>query len=384
MSKGTGLKEYKQQIADKKTVLQRVRELPDQTFEQAIAKTHHPAQDSSPMMISLACDNYKFITNRDGSIGFDRSPAIKPSKEFFRKPLAVVKPKFGIEKNVETKRCLAEGWLPIPVVKAFSGSISYVQQTYVAPFDSSGDGRPWPFICDKPICVTEYTIENTGGSESDALLALKFEDNTQIPDSFEITKIQPGFAVHQKGRMLALVDVNESGQLRADIDNSSLALSWKLPPNGKANCYVSIPSWDVNIADAVTVAVKDGLRKQVRAHWEKALAESMDIEVPDEPIGNVIRASQVHCMLAVRNEDDGKRIAAWIASDVYGPLESEAHSVIRGMEFLGNENFARKSLDYFIKRYNSNGFLTTGYTLMGTGWHLWTLGEYFALTQDSQ
>jgi hypothetical protein len=89
-------------------------------------------------------------------------------------------------------------------------------------------------------------------------------------------------------------------------------------------------------------------------------------------------------MLAARNEDDGNRIAAWIASDVYGPLESEAHSVIRGMEFLGNENFARKSLDYFIKRYNSNGFLTTGYTLMGTGWHLWTLGEYFALTQDSQ
>jgi hypothetical protein len=384
VSKGIGLKEYKQQIAGKKTVLQRVREMPDQTFEQAIAKTHNPAQDSGPMMISLACDNYKFITNRDGSIGFDRSPATKPYKVFFRKPLAVIKPKFGIETNVETKRCLAEGWLPIPVVKAFSGLISYMQQTYVAPFDSSGDGRPWPFICDKPICVTEYTIENTSGSESDALLALKFEDNTQIPGSFEITKIQPGFAVHQKGHMLALVDVNESWQLKADIGESSLALSWKLPPNGKVNCYVSIPSWDVNVADAVTVAVKDGLRKQVRAHWEKVLAESMDIEVPDELIGNVIRASQVHCMLAARNEDDGNRIAAWIASDVYGPLESEAHSVIRGMEFLGNENFARKSLDYFIKRYNSNGFLTTGYTLMGTGWHLWTLGEYFALTQDSQ
>jgi hypothetical protein len=67
----------------------------------------------------------------------------------------------------------------------------------------------------------------------------------------------------------------------------------------------------------------------------------------------------------------------------YGPLESEANSVIRGMAFMGHEDFARRGLDFFIHRYNTNGFLTTGYTTFGTAWHLWTLGDYYQLYRDT-
>jgi hypothetical protein len=67
----------------------------------------------------------------------------------------------------------------------------------------------------------------------------------------------------------------------------------------------------------------------------------------------------------------------------YGPLESEANSVIRGMDFMGHGEFARRGLDFFIHRYNTNGFLTTGYTTFGTAWHLWTLGEHYQLYRDT-
>src|SRR5664279_757539 len=67
----------------------------------------------------------------------------------------------------------------------------------------------------------------------------------------------------------------------------------------------------------------------------------------------------------------------------YGPLESESHSVIRGMDFMGHGEFARRGLDFFIHRYNTNGFLTTGYTTFGTAWHLWTLGEHYQLYRDT-
>ncbi len=67
----------------------------------------------------------------------------------------------------------------------------------------------------------------------------------------------------------------------------------------------------------------------------------------------------------------------------YGPLESESNSILRGMDYFGHKNFTRKGLEYFIHRYNPEGFLTTGYTVMGTGWHLWMLGEHYALTRDS-
>ena len=40
------------------------------------------------------------------------------------------------------------------------------------------------------------------------------------------------------------------------------------------------------------------------------------------------------------------------------------------------------ALEFFLKRYNDQGFLTTGYTLVGTGEHLWTLAEFYARQGD--
>ena len=48
----------------------------------------------------------------------------------------------------------------------------------------------------------------------------------------------------------------------------------------------------------------------------------------------------------------------------------------------GQSDFARRGLEFFLKRYNQQGFLTTGYTLVGTGEHLWTLAEHHARCND--
>ena len=73
------------------------------------------------------------------------------------------------------------------------------------------------------------------------------------------------------------------------------------------------------------------------AYWNHLLEPAMQVVLPDAFLTNLIRASQVHCMLAARSEDHGRRVAPWISSDRYGPLESEANSVIRGMDLLGPE-----------------------------------------------
>ena len=64
------LADYKRKIAGRKTILQQVREMPDQTLEQAMARTHHDAQCEGPVMLSLACDNPKFVVERDGTLRF--------------------------------------------------------------------------------------------------------------------------------------------------------------------------------------------------------------------------------------------------------------------------------------------------------------------------
>jgi hypothetical protein len=68
----------------------------------------------------------------------------------------------------------------------------------------------------------------------------------------------------------------------------------------------------------------------------------------------------------------------------YGPFESEAQSVIRGMDMCGHSGFARRGLEFFLKRYNTRGFLTSGYTLVGTGENLWNLAEHYSRCGDRE
>ncbi|MFH0945781.1 MAG: NPCBM/NEW2 domain-containing protein [Planctomycetota bacterium] len=55
-----------EKIAGQKTVLEQVREMPDQDFARAWSVVHNPVQDLGPMMLSLANDNRKFIALREG------------------------------------------------------------------------------------------------------------------------------------------------------------------------------------------------------------------------------------------------------------------------------------------------------------------------------
>jgi hypothetical protein len=42
--------------------------MPDQSFDQAMRTLWRPARNEGPTMLSLACDNAKFIVERDGAI----------------------------------------------------------------------------------------------------------------------------------------------------------------------------------------------------------------------------------------------------------------------------------------------------------------------------
>jgi len=126
------------------------------------------------------------------------------------------------------------------------------------------------------------------------------------------------------------------------------------------------------------------LRGEVESYCKEVLAPAIGVETPEPKLNDLIRSSQIRCFIAARNESDGDRIAPWIAAMSYGPLESESHAVIRGMDFMGHSEFARRGLEFFIHRYNASGYLTTGYTTFGTAWHLWTLAEHYELSRDRQ
>ncbi len=378
--------EHLKKTAGKKTVLERVRGMPDQTFEWAIAKVHNPVQDLGPTMLSLACDNRKFVVEREGSILFDlyqRPDAPGPGGEFGCK-LAV---QFGTGKPQDLKRHLDGGWLPLPVTTVKQGGIVYRQRTGVMPLADKVPVPPAPgsWMPQQAACVVEFAIDNPRPEPAAAALTLALIADVKKNQRAEVRPTADGMIATAGGRLVAFIDTSVAGPIKAVSDSGSILLRGTLPPRKPAKVLVFLPAWHIGGEDArLHFRGKADWARAVEAYWKTVMEPAMQIDLPDPFLADVIRASQVHCLMAARNEDQGRHIAAWIASDRYGPLESEAQAVIRGMDLMGHDQFARRSLDFFVERYHSSGYLTTGYTLIGTGWHLWTLTDHFDRTQDRE
>ncbi len=376
---------YLKQIAGRETVLDRVRKLPDQTFAQAMAVVHHPQQDVLPMMLSLACDNHKCVAYRDGVVRFSSDPRTDDQRLTQCLDLGCeLRPVFGSGKNEGLSRQLDEGWYPIPVTRVRENGVLYQQKTFVVPIGGKAAGDELLFGPRPSVCVAEFTITNESSAAAAASLALGVIADAKTNLPADLTTTSASVLAQSGDRLLAAITADNPGGLKFETGRGATTLSGQLPANGAAKVVVVIPLLRAAREQMPPVVDTAAAIAQTKDYWRQMLGSSMQVALPDASLVNVIRASQVHCLIAARNEDAGRRVAAWIASVDYGPLESESHSIIRGMGFFGHQEFAERSFDYFVHRYSKEGFLTTGYTLVGTGWHLWTLGEFYGLTRNEQ
>lgn len=384
------LDEYLKKMVHRKTLRQQIEEMPDQTFEQAIEAVHVPIQDRGPMMLSLACDERKFVAEREGAIGFTLKE--KPSAVFdgqtrrgSRTFPYQLRPIFGDGNYENLSRHLEGGWLPIPVTSVDEAGIVYTARTCVAPLDDRPSAGAPDWLRERAVCVAEYTIENTRSEKAEGVLILSVLDKKQAEPSQEMAlkPVDGGAIALLDGRLLAFIDTGGAAPLELKTDSKTAIVVGTLPPGAKARVAAYLPAWKAS-ADEYSVfrGQSSPLVEKVKRYWENLLAPAAQIDLPDRLLSDVIRASQVHIMLAAGNEENGARIDAWTSADRYGALESESQPILRGMDMMGQQDFARRGLDFFVARYNEAGFLTTGYTIMGSGWHLWTLAEFVDRSQD--
>jgi len=367
--------QYKRKIALKKTVLESVRVMKDQTFERAISKLHKPVQDLGPTILSLSCDNRKFIEYRDGSILFDNNPDIYNCADHAVKPYVIrIAPTYGSRTSKPIKRYLDSGWMPIQVVVNKDNGVTYTQRTYVAPYTVSTGVEP--------LGVAEITAENSSSKSTPASIKFAFTADTETNRPATVQVLPQCVVILDNGKVIAAVDTSGCQDMKVEAGDGFLALSGNIPAKSKVVFMLNMPRWELSQDQATAVKSGDQTLAATKAYWQSVMAPAMQIQIPDPLLENVIKASQVYCLLAARNKGEDK-VAPWIDSLVYGPLESEAQSIVRGMAYMGHTDFARKSNDYFISRYTPEGFLTTGYTMMGTGIHLSCVDEYYELTKDS-
>jgi hypothetical protein len=510
--------------AEPGTILSRVRKMPDQSFDQAMRALWRPIQNRGPTMLSLACDNEKFIVDREGGIRYGRlllrprfaadpvqvsrldfgvpgvDTAVRPLEAAKALPLRIGQKTYakgiGLHANAEVcvqldgryevfqaevgvlpskvkpggsvvfqvdvdgerrfdsgvmrqetpprplrvalkgagqlvlrvgdagdgivddaanwaearlvpaglaskapvflsdlyarqlqspsvrDRRLEDRWMPVLVNTTRSDKGMLRQRTWVAPLTP---GDPWATIGKmRCLAVAEFTLENSHAQPVDVALRLAL---TLAAGPAGIAPV----AVHTLGkrivwtegdRLLAVVDAAEIEPPAITASPAGMDINGRLPASATRRIVAYIPAWPARKEDQAEFPPAAQLRKQVARHWQDAIAPAMQIEVPEPLLEDVYRATQVHCLMAARNEDLGRRVAPWCASDAYGPLDTEAQPVILGMSLVGHGEFARRGLDFFVSSYNADGLLVKGYTLIGTGQHLWTLEEFYARHPD--
>jgi len=373
-ARAPSIQHVREQLSHRPSYLDQVRSRPDQTFEQALASVHREVQDRGPTMLSLACDNCKFVADEDGTLGRYREGQAHPSYE------VRATPEFGVGGAKRPVRRLCRGWYPVPELTFSDGPVTYTQRAFVAPFGAPpSDTRVGRH---RSIGIAQFVLANGSGESAPVRLSLEFAVGSGQGLVLDRLADGSGAAVLQGERLAALFQRESGPELSVAADGSRVVLSGDLPAGTSAEWTLALPGWTADAGSRAFAGRAQERLEDTVAYWDGVLGSAMAVEIPDELLANVIRASQVHCLMAARNEGDGARISPWISSDRYGPLESEANSIVLGMDQFGHHAFSRASLDYFIARYNPAGFLTTGYTLMGTGWHLWVLGEHYSLAPD--
>jgi hypothetical protein len=372
----------KRACAGYQTVRQRVAAMPDQTFAQAWDHVHNPVQNLGPTMISLACDNRKFVVQREGMVQFNLVPDVPNPLTYSPQGFASeLRPVFGSGDLTKLSRRVEDGWLPVPTATVRQGKMVYAQRAFVVAAEEAPAGVPG-WLSRKPLCVVEFAIVNEADQPADSSLALSALIDVARSERAQATAVGRGAILHDGKQIAAFFDCTAAAPLTLSIDSAGASLRGQLPAGTTARCVALIPGWFVPTSSDADLAYRPQMLEDARAYWQGLLAGAAQIETPDQFLNDIIRASQVACLVAARNESDGACISPWIAADRYGPLESEANTIVRGMDLLGHHDFSRRALQYFVRRYSPAGFLTTGYTLMGTGWHLHSVGEHYQLTGD--
>lgn len=384
---GPTLDEHLRVIAGKSTVLQQVRTLPDQSFARAMEHVHRTVQNNGPTMLSLACDNHKFTVDEDGSIQHRHDHEIGPDQN--RKEL-VYDPKYPVQVNVKLaskkpkkqERHLEEGWMPILNTSFQDKGIVLRQRAFVVPYDRTTPEDSPAWLNSKPLFVAECSLGNPTAREADVSLQLDFLLGKDHKAPAAVKEVSRGMIAYADDLLLAFVDSTGTPSFKATVANGQLILSGRLPAGKTEQCLLYMPGWDTSVQEHASLDGGMGLSKDVVAYWHAIMDDVMQVTIPEPLLQNFIYASQVHCLMTARNVMKATLVAPWCGADRYGPLESESQAIIHGMSLVGHNEFARRSLDYFISRYNKDGLLTTGYTLMGVGWHLWTLADYYGVHKD--
>lgn len=385
-----------QKASGARTLYDRVKELPEQTWK-AAWKGMPPKKSRIYFPLGLDGGRQRFLLQTDGTVRFrsnDNYLEARPGRDTSRLKLepAPVRVSFGAYPQ-PSGRQLQEGTLPICETVWEQNGLRTIQTAFVTELDGAKAGasvRPGDTFV---VFLARMVFTNTSAEVRTASLPLS---------CFAAERREP-LRVDAQG--LLWVGDNVHGQVLADSPPATNAdnpvWSWTLAPGQSQALVVKLSYVLLNQEferEALARLDFDQERTNMADYWRRRLDQGTQFISPEPVLNDFFRADASHLLINCEREPNSVRRFARVGSFTYGAYGNESCMMVVDLDRRGYHREAQECLDAWLHYqgtvalpgdfssqegvlYGAGGYESGGYN-QHHGWILWMLAEHYRFTRD--
>ena len=381
--------------AGKKTLYDRIAEMPEQTWTSAW-NGMPPKKTRISFIIGMDGSRQKFCVDRDGLLSFRRNDQfmqVLPARDTPRMNLekGPVRIQFGLpDKPVE--RHIEDEFIPTCITTWERDGIRITQTAFATTLDGARTDAP-PAPDETAVAMLRFDFTNTtGGSLTSSLPITITADGT----TYDVRVDSQGLIWN--GDQLRCQIVADGVTV---VSTNQLSYSVPLAAHKTKSVVIKVPYLPLverSEADALTALDFQAQQKATGDYWRRALNKSARLITPEPVLNNFYRAVAGHMLINCEKEPGSNRRFARVSSFNYGAYGNESCMMVLDLDRRGYHHEAADCLETWLHYqgtvglpgdfdskegvlYGADGYEAGGYN-QHHGWILWTLAEHYRFTRD--
>ncbi len=379
-----------------KTLYDRVRELPEQTWRAAWAGLPRKKSDIY-LPLGLDGGRQRFRLDPDGTVRLrtnDRFLVARPGEDTPRLALeaAPVRFRFGPERR-PSFRTLEEESLPICHAAWGINGVRMTETAFVTQLaGTKADGPPPPADA-TAVFLARIVFTNASATPQTA----------ELPVRYKAAETEGGLTASPGGiwRLGGHARILVGAEGEAVIEENSPVWRWTLKPGETKTVLLKIPYVVLTNSMEEGALAKldfDAELSAVKSYWHRRLDESARLITPEPMLNEFYRAHAGHLLINCEREPGAELRFARVGSFAYGAYGNESCMMVVDLDRRSYHKEAQECLDGWLKYqgtvalpgdfdskagvlYGAGGYEDGGYN-QHHGWILWMLAEHYRFTRD--
>lgn len=385
-----------QQASGGRTIYDRVRAMPEQTWRAAWAGS--PAKPVAVYLpLGLDGGRQRFRLEPTGRVRFRSNDTFmkqRPGRDTLRLGLEPPTARIDLGTMIQpVSRALEEEGLPICQTVWATNGLRILQTALVTKLEGTKPKAPVPPADATAVLLMKFVFTNLTAEPVTARLPVTYAGEQRLRT---LPRDKQGF-LWLGGNVRAQVTVTNS----PTASRQSLTWTWTLAPGEAQSAVVKIP-WapltETAEHEALAQLDFDAEHEAVAGYWRRRLDEGARLITPEPMLNEFYRAHAVHLLMNCEREPGSSRRFARSGSFQAGVRGRDACLMVLELERRGYHREAQECLETWLRYQGTTGFpgLTSprggllygagGYEADGDardhGWVLWMLAEHYRFTRD--